>query len=50
MDFDATAFFGNHRSKRYVAIVDDGVVQDVFVEDDPTQVTSTSATNVLGKL
>ena len=50
MDFDATAFFGNHRSKRYAAIVDDGIVKEVFVEEDPTQVTSSAASNVLQKL
>ena len=50
MDFDATAFFGNKRSQRYVAIVEDGTVKDVFVEKDPTQITSTAASNVLEKL
>jgi 2-Cys peroxiredoxin 5 len=50
MSFDATAFFGNHRSQRYAAIVEDGVVKDIFVEKAPTDITVSSADSVLGKL
>ncbi|KAK5164809.1 uncharacterized protein LTR77_009473 [Saxophila tyrrhenica] len=50
MDFDSVAFFGNRRSKRYAAIVEDGVVKSIWTEDDPTKVTVTSATNVLQAL
>jgi peroxiredoxin len=50
LSFDAKAFFGNDRSQRYAAIVDDGVVQDVFIEKVPTEVTVSSASHVLGAL
>lgn len=50
MSFDATAFFGNHRSQRYAAIVEDDVVKDVFVEKAPTDITVSSADSVLSKL
>ena len=50
MDFDATAFFGNHRSQRYAAIVEDGTVQKIFVEKAPTDVTVSAASNILNEL
>lgn len=50
MDFDATAFFGNPRSQRYAAVVEDGVVKHIAVESAPTEVTVSSATSILEKV
>ena len=47
MSFDATGFFGAHRSQRYAALVNNGVVEKIFVQDDPTQITVSSAENLL---
>lgn len=38
MTFDATAIFGQPRSKRYALIVENGKVKAVFVEPDNTGV------------
>jgi peroxiredoxin len=40
--FDATAIFGNRRSKRYALLVEDGKVKEVFVEPDNTGVNGKS--------
>ena len=36
LEFDASAFFGNHRSKRYALVVKDGKVKSAHVEPDST--------------
>lgn len=36
--FDATAIFGQPRSKRYALVIEDGKVKEVFVEPDNTGV------------
>lgn len=48
--FDATGLLGNHRSKRYVAVVEDGKVKSLEVEKEVTEVTVTSADSVLKAL
>merc|ERR1712111_13592 len=50
MDFDATGLLGGVRSQRYAAIVEDGTVKSVWVEDQAPSVTVTSADNVLKAL
>ena len=50
MSFDGTALLGGHRSLRYVALVENGTVQKIFVEDSPTDLEITRAENVLTKL
>jgi 2-Cys peroxiredoxin 5 len=50
MDFDASGLLGNVRSKRFVAIVEDGVVKKVFVEDEAPNITVTAAEKVLEQL
>ncbi|GMM33114.1 hypothetical protein DASC09_004390 [Saccharomycopsis crataegensis] len=48
LSFDATAFFGNFRSKRYALVVDnEGKVENLFVEPDNVSVNVSSAENVL---
>lgn len=47
MAFDASGLLGNHRSQRYAAIVEDGVVKNIFVEDEAPSVTVTDASKVL---
>lgn len=47
MGFDATDLLGNVRSKRYVAVVDNGTVHKIFAEPDDTKSTVTQAENVL---
>lgn len=34
MTFDSTSIFGNHRSKRYALVVEDGKVKEALVEPD----------------
>ncbi|KKK27260.1 hypothetical protein ARAM_002252 [Aspergillus rambellii] len=41
--FDSTAIFGNHRSKRYALLVEDGKVKEAFVEPDNTGVNGKSS-------
>ncbi|PGH29892.1 peroxiredoxin 5, atypical 2-Cys peroxiredoxin [[Emmonsia] crescens] len=36
LDFDASAIFGNLRSKRYVLVIEDGKVKKTFIEPDNT--------------
>ena len=50
MSFDGTALLGNHRSLRYVALVENGKVEKIFVEEQPTELAVTKAENVLGAL
>ncbi|KDN45109.1 Redoxin [Tilletiaria anomala UBC 951] len=50
MLFDAKGLLGNKRSKRYVLVVDDGIVKHVFVESEVANVEVTKAENVLGKI
>lgn len=47
LTFDATKAFGNHRSKRFAMLVDDGKVVKLFVEPDNVSVDASSAENVL---
>ena len=47
MDFDASGLLGGHRSQRYAALVEGGVVKKLYVEDEAPSVTVTSAENVL---
>lgn len=49
-DFDASGLLGNHRSKRYAFVVEDGVVKKAYVEDEAPSVTVTAAENVLKNL
>lgn len=48
--FDASGLLGNHRSKRYVATVNNGTVEQLEVEDDAPNVTVTDAKKVLSGL
>lgn len=50
MLFDASGLLGNHRSKRYVALVDDAKVTSLVVEDEAPNVTITKADKVLGSI
>lgn len=50
MSFDASGLLGNHRSSRYAAIVENGVVEKIFVEDEAPSVTVTKSENVLAAL
>jgi len=36
LDFDATPVLGNHRSKRYALVIEDGKVKEAHVEPDNT--------------
>lgn len=45
--FDAAAFFGNSRSKRYAVLVEDGKVTQAFVEPDNVSVEVSAADAVL---
>lgn len=36
LDFDATPILGNHRSKRYALVIEDGKVKEAHVEPDNT--------------
>jgi peroxiredoxin len=50
LDFDGSKFGLGTRSKRFSAVVDNGVVKELNVEDSPGQVTTTSAANALCQL
>lgn len=50
MSFDATGLLGGPRSARYAAVVEDGTVQQIFVEDEAPTVSVTKADNVLQAL
>ena len=48
--FDASGLLGNHRSKRYTAVVEDGKVTKLEVEKEAPDVTVTAADAVLKSL
>lgn len=48
--FDASGLLGNHRSKRYVAVVDNGKISKLEVEDEAPNVSVTAADKILGGL
>lgn len=48
--FDAAAFFGNKRSKRYAVVVKDGKITETFVEPDATGIDKSAAEEVLKTL
>lgn len=48
--FDATKFFGNARSQRYAALVENGEVQKAWIEEDGTGIKDSEADKVLGEL
>ncbi|CUS13514.1 unnamed protein product [Tuber aestivum] len=50
LGFDASGLLGNTRSKRYVAIVEDGKVVNLQVEDEAPNITVTHVDKVLGSL
>jgi peroxiredoxin len=50
LDFDGSKFGLGTRSRRFSAIVDNGVVKELNVEDVPAQVTTSSASNTLCQL
>ncbi len=50
LELDATAFGMGIRSQRYAAILQDGVVRELYVEPDPTGVTVSSAGSLLDRL
>jgi len=50
MLFDAKGLLGNKRSKRYVIVMDDGVVKHIFVEEEAPNVQVTAADAVLNKI
>lgn len=47
MDFNAEKLLGTKRSKRYALFLEDGLVREMFVENDPNVVAVTSADNIL---
>ncbi|KAK9480042.1 Redoxin-domain-containing protein [Lipomyces japonicus] len=47
LDFDASKFFGNHRSKRAAVVIEDGVVTNAFVEPDSTGISISEAKSVI---
>lgn len=47
LKFDASAFFGNERSKRFALVVEDGEVKQAFVEPENTPVDVSAAAKVL---
>lgn len=50
MSFDGTALLGNHRSLRYVALVENGTVSKIWVENSPVELEQTKAEQVLSGL
>ena len=48
--FDATGLLGAPRAKRYAIVAQDGNVDYLAIQDDPTQVTSTSAESIYAQL
>jgi len=50
LSINATGLLGGLRSNRYAAIVQDGVVQKIFIEDEVPEVTVTAADKVLANL
>ncbi|PWW72548.1 Redoxin [Tuber magnatum] len=50
LEFDASGLLGNTRSKRYVAVVEDGKVINLQVEDEVPNITVTHVDKILGSL
>jgi peroxiredoxin len=50
MEVELAGPFLGTRSKRYAMLVDDGVVKELMVEDNPGQVTGSGADAILAKL
>jgi 2-Cys peroxiredoxin 5 len=50
LDFDASGALGNHRFKRFAAIIDDGKVSKLFVEPDSTGLNVSLVENVVKSL
>ncbi len=50
LELDGSGIGLGTRSQRFAMIVNDGVVEEVFVEPDPTRMTVSSAENVLAHL
>jgi 2-Cys peroxiredoxin 5 len=50
LDFDATGALGNHRFKRFAAIIDDGKISKLFVEPDTTGLNVSLVENVVKSL
>lgn len=50
LTFDASKFFGNHRSKRFALLINDGKVERTFIEPDNVSVDVSSAEKVLEDL
>ncbi|KAK2609758.1 hypothetical protein N8I77_003244 [Diaporthe amygdali] len=48
LDFDATKIFGNHRSKRYALVIQNGKVKSTHIEPDGTGTNESLADKVLG--
>ncbi|CAK7197790.1 hypothetical protein SEUCBS139899_000438 [Sporothrix eucalyptigena] len=47
LEFDASAFFGNHRSKRYALVIENGKVKSTHIEPDNTGTDVSLANKVL---
>ncbi|ORY78578.1 hypothetical protein BCR37DRAFT_108311 [Protomyces lactucae-debilis] len=50
LEFDASAILGGMRCRRFAAVLEDGVVRDVYVEADGTGVTTSAAEHVAKRL
>jgi 2-Cys peroxiredoxin 5 len=50
LSFDASGLLGGTRSQRYAAVVNNGVVEHIFVEDEAPSVTVTGAEKVLAAI
>lgn len=50
LDFDASGALGNHRFKRFAAILNDGKVEKLFVEPDTTGLNVSLVENVVKSL
>ncbi|KTW27684.1 hypothetical protein T552_02124 [Pneumocystis carinii B80] len=50
LSFDATKVFGNHRSKRYVLFIEDGLVKKAFIEPNSVGLVECSAERILGAI
>lgn len=48
--FDASKFFGNYRSRRYAALIENGRVSKAFVEKDATGIADSEAAKVLEQI
>nr|AKN23455.1 peroxiredoxin 5 [Sepiella maindroni] len=50
LSIDLTAVLGNHRSKRYAMVVEDGIVKFLHIEPDGTGLTCSLASNIINDL